>query len=126
MDGGGVLYETKDPLEIARLMDAVLDPRIEEAVLQSQDASLQRLQARDFDGTLLRFVDQTLAMPPRDAPEVSWDFWHQFDQFDRFEELRQFRPALYKALPIDPGSVVRDPGSGRTEPPDSESSGSRQ
>jgi glycosyltransferase involved in cell wall biosynthesis len=104
MDGGGVLYDTKDPLEIARLMDAVLDPRIEEAVLQSQDASLQRLRAKDFDGTLLRFVDQTLAMPPREAPEVAWDFWHQFDQFDRFEELRQFRPALYKALPIDPGS----------------------
>jgi glycosyltransferase involved in cell wall biosynthesis len=112
MDGGGVLYDTKDPLEIARLMDAVLDDsRIEEAVLASQDASLQRLRAKDFDGTLLRFVDKTLATPPREAPDVPWDFWHQFDQFDRFEELRQFRPALYKALPIDPGSVVRDPGS---------------
>ena len=34
MDGGGVLYDTTDPLEIARLMEAVLDdPRIEEAVL---------------------------------------------------------------------------------------------
>jgi len=114
MDGGGVLYDTKDPLEIARLMDAVLDPLIEEAVLQSEDAALQRLRARDFDGTLLRFVDQALASPPREAPEVAWDFWHQFDQFDRFEELRQFRPALYKALPVAPvvpGSVVRDPGS---------------
>ena len=38
MDGGGVLYDTKDPLEIARLMDAMLDPLIEEAVLQSQEA----------------------------------------------------------------------------------------
>jgi glycosyltransferase involved in cell wall biosynthesis len=110
MDGGGVLYDTKDPLEIARLMDAVLDPRIEEAVLQSQDASLQRLRARDFDRTLLRFVEQTLAMPPRQAPEVSWDFWYQFDQFDRFEELRQFRPALFRALP-KAGSGMRDPGS---------------
>jgi glycosyltransferase involved in cell wall biosynthesis len=107
MDGGGVLYDTKDPLEIARLMDAVLDPRIEEAVLQSQDASLQRLRAKDFDGTLLRFVDQTLAMPPREAPEVAWDFWHQFDQFDRFEELRQFRPALYKALRFESQLAVR-------------------
>ena len=126
MDGGGVMYDTKDPLEIARLMDAVLDPVIEEAVLQSQDAALQRLRARDFDGTLLRFVDQALASPPREAPEVAWDFWHQFDQFDRFEELRQFRPALYKALPVEPGSVVRDPGS---DPADSEnlrdSAGSR-
>jgi hypothetical protein len=117
MDGGGVLYDTKDPLEIARLIDAVLDdPRIEEAVLQSQDAALQRLWAKNFDQTLLQFVDQTLALPPRDAPEVTFDFWHQFDQFDRFEELRQFRPALYKALPIDPASVVRDPGSGGRDP----------
>ena len=34
MDGGGVLYDTKDPLEIARLMDAVLDDAdIEDAVV---------------------------------------------------------------------------------------------
>src|SRR5690349_12993655 len=117
MDGGGVLYDTNDPLEIARLIDAVLDDsRIEEAVLQSQEAALQRLRAKNFDQTLLQFVDQTLALPPRDAPEVTFDFWHQFDQFDRFEELRQFRPALYKALPIDPASVVRDPGSGGRDP----------
>jgi len=108
MDGGGVLYDTKDPLEIARLMDAVLDPLIEEAVLESQDAALRRLRARDFDATLLRFVDQTLATPPREAPEVAWDFWDQFDQFDRFEELRQFRPALYKALPDDPRLAAGD------------------
>ena len=108
MDGGGVLYDTKDPLEIARLMDAVLDdPRIEEAVLESQDAALERLRARDFDRTLLGFVDQTLARPPREAPEVTFDFWQQFDQFDRFEELRQFRPALYKALPVEPQVAVR-------------------
>src|SRR5690349_25019888 len=54
MDGGGVLYDTKDPIDIARLMDAILDdPRIEEAVLQSQDAALERLRAKDFDRTLL-------------------------------------------------------------------------
>jgi hypothetical protein len=121
MDGGGVLYDHKDPVEIARLMDAVVDdPRIQEAVVDSQDASLERLRARDFAGTLLRFVDQTLATPPRRAPEVPWDFWPQFEQFDRFEELRQFRPALYKALPVDPGSGIRDPGSDRAQPPGSE------
>ena len=33
MDGGGVLYDTTDPLEIARLMEAVLDnPELEEGV----------------------------------------------------------------------------------------------
>jgi glycosyltransferase involved in cell wall biosynthesis len=115
MDGGGVLYDTKDAFEIARLMDAVLDdPRIEQAVVQSQDASLRRLREKDFDGTLLRFVDETLATAPRAAPDVAWDFWQQFDQFERLEELRQFRPSLYRALPIDPGSGMRDPGSDRS------------
>ena len=64
MDGGGVLYDTTDPFEIARLMEAVLDdPALEEAVLQSQDAALARLLARDFAGTLLRFVDEVIARP---------------------------------------------------------------
>jgi len=100
MDGGGVLYDTTDPGEIARLMEVVLDDqRMEEAVVASQDQALARLLARDFAGTLLRFVDDLLQRPPRPAPEVAWDFWQQFDQFERFEELRQFRPALYKALP---------------------------
>jgi hypothetical protein len=110
MDGGGVLYDTTDPLEIARLMEAVLDnPELEEAVLQSQDAALGRLQARDFAGTLLRFVDGVIAGPPRPAPAVAWDFWAQFAQFDRFEELRQFRPALFQALPVS-GVGARDSG----------------
>jgi glycosyltransferase involved in cell wall biosynthesis len=104
MDGGGVLYDTKDPIEMARLIDAVVsDARIEEAVLSSQDAALDRLLKRDFGATLLRYLEQVLRQPPRPAPEVAWDFWSQFDQFERLEELRQFRPALYRALPEDPG-----------------------
>ena len=100
MDGGGVLYDTKDPFEVARLMAGILDaPDIEEAVLASQDAALARLRAKDFDGTLLRFVEQLTALGPRPAPEVAWDFWPQFDQAERLEELRLFRPAVYKALP---------------------------
>ncbi len=100
MDGGGVLFDTRDPIEIARIMEAILDdPRVEEAVLASQDAALHRLRARDFAGTLLGFVRETLSGPPRPAPEVPWDFWQQFDQFERLEELRQFRPAVYRALP---------------------------
>lgn len=103
MDGGGVLYDTKDPLHIARIMSALLDdPALEEAVVSSQDAALARLQRSDFAGTLVRYVDQVSAMPPRPAPEVAWDFWAQFDQFERLEELRQFRPALYRALPPPP------------------------
>jgi L-malate glycosyltransferase len=103
MDGGGILYDTKDPHDVARLIHAVLDDRsLEEAVLASQDAALDRLLQRDFSGTLLRHVEDVLRRPARPAPDVPWDFWAQFEQFDRFEELRQFRPALYRALPPPP------------------------
>jgi L-malate glycosyltransferase len=100
MDGGGVLYETKDPAEVAKVMEAILgDAALEQAIVASQDAALDRLRRRDFAGTLLRYVAQLLERPPRPAPEVAFDFWAQFDQFERLEELRQYRPALYRALP---------------------------
>jgi glycosyltransferase involved in cell wall biosynthesis len=103
MDGGGILHDTKDPLHVADLMSAVLDdPSVEDTVVASQNAALERLHQKDFAGTLLRFVDRLAAAPPRQAPEVSFDFWSQFDQFERLEELRQFRPALYQALPTAP------------------------
>lgn len=112
MDGGGVLYRTKDPFEVARVMDAILDdPAVEDVVLASQDAALARLRRADFAGTLVRFVEQVRAMPPRPAPEVPYDFWPMFDQADRLEELRQFRPAIFRALPTSglqpPASVAK-------------------
>ena len=108
MDGGGVLYGATDPFEIARLVSAVIDdPAVEDAVLQSQDAALDRLLQRNFAGTLLGFVDEMKQVPPRPAPEVAWDFWAQFDQLERLEELRQFRPAVFKALPLEPLSASR-------------------
>jgi glycosyltransferase involved in cell wall biosynthesis len=100
MDGAGVLYDDKSPAGIAKLMDAVLaDAATESAIVASQDAALDRLRQKDFAGTLLRYVDRSLQQPPRPAPEVAFDFWAQFEQFERLEELRQYRPALYKALP---------------------------
>ena len=103
MDGGGVLYDTKDPLEIARVMAAILDdPDLEDRIVGTQDAALARLLEKDFAGTLLRFVDRIRASAPRAAPEVPYDFWTMFDQAERLEELRQFRPAVYRALPVDP------------------------
>jgi glycosyltransferase involved in cell wall biosynthesis len=100
MDGGGVLYETKDPFQIARVMAAITDDAaVEDAVVASQDAALARLRAKDFGGTLVSFVEQVRALPPRYAPDVSYDFWPMFDQAERLEELRQFRPAMYRALP---------------------------
>ncbi len=117
MDGGGVLYDTKDPFDVARLMDAILsDPAVEAAILASQDAALERLLARTFGGTLLGFVDRVLSGPPVTAPDVAWDFWSQFDSAERLEELRQFRPALYQALPRmteDAGSPIPHPSSTR-------------
>ena len=110
MDGGGVLYYTKDPFQVGRLMNAILgDPAIEDAIVASQDAALARLQRKDFAGTLLRFVDQIRAMPPRPAPEVPYDFWPMFDQAERLEELRQFRPAIYRALPTSAEALVGKP-----------------
>lgn len=101
MDGGGVLYSTKDPIEIARVIDVVLDDdEVAEAIVASQDAALARLRRKDFAGTLVRFVDQVRELPPRSAPEVPYDFWPMFDQAERLEELRQFRPAVYRALPV--------------------------
>jgi L-malate glycosyltransferase len=100
MDGGGVLYDTKDPFQIARVMAAITDDGdVENAVVASQDAALARLHAKDFAGTLVRFVEQVRALPPRPAPDVPYDFWPMFDQAERLEELRQFRPAIYRALP---------------------------
>ena len=101
MDGGGVLYDTKDPFEVARLMAAILDDAdVEDAVDRHARTRRWRGCARkDFAGTLLRFVDQVRATPPRPAPEVPYDFWPMFDQAERLEELRQFRPAVYRALP---------------------------
>jgi glycosyltransferase involved in cell wall biosynthesis len=122
MDGAGVLYERQDPFDVARLMAAVLDdPALQEAILASQDAALERLRARNFASTLLRAVDEVLARPPREAPPVPWDFWAQFEQFERLEELRQFRPALFRALPDAPpdesalagGGPVAAGGGGR-------------
>lgn len=100
MDGGGVLYTEKDPRRVAGLMHAlVADHGLAERVLEAQDAALDRLLARDFDGTLLRFVRDILARPRRPMPEVAFDFWKQFALAEALEEIRQSRPAAFQALP---------------------------
>ena len=118
MDGGGVLYRAKDPFDIARVMAAILDDGdLEDEVIATQDAALDRLLERDFGGTLLRFVDQIRASSPRPAPEVPYDFWAMFDQAERLEELRQFRPAIFRALPMrEARGVRRDNPTEASEP----------
>ena len=72
MDGGGVLYDTKDPIEIARLMDAVLDDAdSRRRCIASQDAALDRCSGAGFrrHAAAVR-RRRSCAAPPRPAPEV--------------------------------------------------------
>jgi glycosyltransferase involved in cell wall biosynthesis len=112
MDGGGVLYEDRDPLRVAALLDAVLsDGPLYDRVIASQDAAVARLVAKDFPGLLLRFVERTLASPRAAAPRVAFDFWDQLTAYERLEELRLFRPGIYKGLPRAEGSRQSAEGS---------------
>ena len=110
MDGGGVLVRHQGSATRSRgsWTPSSTIRRIEEAVLASQDAALERLHGAGLrrNAAALRRRDAQ-RRPPRPAPEVAWDFWLQFDQFERLEELRQFRPALYRALPQEPGLGTR-------------------
>jgi glycosyltransferase involved in cell wall biosynthesis len=100
LDGGGVLYEDRDPCHVAALVDAVLgDPAITDNVLAAQDAALGRLLGKDFAGTLLGFVERIAQSPRRTGPHVAFDFWDQLRAYERLEELRMFRPAIFKGLP---------------------------
>ncbi len=103
MDGGGVLYTSKeDPRYVAALIDAVVSDRsLRESVLDAQDAALDRLVSRDFAGTLLGHVDRVLRSPRPPAHRVAADFWDQFRLAEEMAELRQYRPAAFKALPLD-------------------------
>jgi glycosyltransferase involved in cell wall biosynthesis len=103
MDGAGVLFHTKDPWQVAVLMDAILsDTDLQDAIVEEQLQAVARLQARDFDRTLLGFVERTLAAPRQGAPQVAFDFWHQFDALEQLEEVRRYRPAAFRALPEEP------------------------
>jgi L-malate glycosyltransferase len=100
MDGAGVLYDELDPIRVASLMDGVLtNTALQDQIVEGQLAAVDRLRAKDFDGTLLRFIDQIEAAPRAPRPHVTWDFWGQFDAAQELEELRLTRPAIYKALP---------------------------
>jgi glycosyltransferase involved in cell wall biosynthesis len=105
MDGAGVLFDTKDPAHVAAIVDAVAsNRRVADTIVEGQDRALDRLLARDFGGTLLGFVERALAAPPPPHPGVAFDFWDQYEQAQQLDELRQYRPALFKALPRPPGA----------------------
>jgi len=100
MDGAGVLFTEKDSEVVAALMDALISNHVlRDAVVERQLVAVDRLRAKDFDGTLLRLIDGILASPRAGRPHVAEDFWQQFDSAEELEELRLDRPSLYKALP---------------------------
>ena len=68
-------------------------------VIAAQDQALTRLAAKDFGGTLCRFVDEIGRTPRTGRPEVAFDFWNQLAAYEQLEELKRFRPSVYKALP---------------------------
>jgi hypothetical protein len=103
MDGAGVLYDWKDPAYVAALMDGILsDVDVQEAIVAGQLEAVRRLQAKDFEGTLLGFVDEILSSPRRGRAHVVFDFWHQFDAHEELQEIRMYRPSAFAALPEPP------------------------
>lgn len=111
MDGGGVLYGRKDPIEIAGMLDALVsNAGLRESVVARQDAALDRLLSQDFGGLLLGFVERALAAPRRSAPPIAFDFWDQVAQAEWLEEVRAHRPAAFQALPKATEFGARGPG----------------
>ena len=103
MDGAGVLFEDRDPLHVAALIDEIVsNAALQDRIVDGQLAAVDRLRSKDFAGTLLGFVDRILASPRAAAPHVAFDFWGQFDAAQELEELRMFRPAVFQALPAAP------------------------
>ncbi len=102
MDGGGVLYDTRDPERVAALVDAVVSSAdLEARVLEAQDGALARLGARDFAGLVVGFTRQVLEGPRRPPAAVCDDFWRQFKLAEELEEVRATRPAAFRALPYE-------------------------
>ncbi len=103
MDGAGVLFDTKEPGYVAALMDGILsNADLQDRIVEGQLAAVDRLQAQDFDRTLLGFVDGILQAPRRGVPHVAFDFWQQFDALEQLQELRRTRPSAFFALPEEP------------------------
>lgn len=105
MDGGGVLYTSKDPVHVAALIDAlVANDEMRDSVLDAQDAALGRLLAQDFSGRLLAFVKRAFRAQRQPVARLAFDFWEQVHEARRVTELRRSRPSYGHAFPKDPGA----------------------
>ena len=99
MDGGGVLITDKNPAAVAAIIHAVVTSQgLQDRILDSQDAALARLAAKDFAGTLLKFVAQVEQTPRVPHPPIAFDFWEQLEQAKRLADIRAYRPAAFQAL----------------------------
>jgi glycosyltransferase involved in cell wall biosynthesis len=108
MDGGGVLYESRDPRHVAALMNGILtDSALRSRVLEAQDAALDRLLAVDFDRLVVAFVERVLKSPRKPLPHVTFDFWRQYAVAGELEALREARPSAFQALPSAPAHEGR-------------------
>ena len=101
MDGGGVLYDSRDPRHVASIIHQLLsDQPFENQVLDAQDAALDRLRRQDFAGTLIRQVNRVLATPRLPQAPIAYDFWKQFVLAEELETIRIQRPGAFRALPF--------------------------
>lgn len=100
MDGGGVLYDRKDPRHVASIIHTMVsESALYDEVLRAQDAALDRLRQKDFGAALSGFVDDVRRRPRAAAARVAPEFWRQFEISEALEEIRQYRPAAFEALP---------------------------
>jgi hypothetical protein len=125
MDGGGLLVTTKEAMSVAALVnELVTDAALQDRVLVSQEAALDRLAARDFGGTLLHFVTQVQQRPRMARSAVAPDFWQQVALAQKLSEIRTFRPAAFMALPPPPdGRHVHEDREGHEDHEDHLSEG---
>jgi glycosyltransferase involved in cell wall biosynthesis len=100
MDGSGVLVTDKDPMAVAALIhEMATDSALADRIVAGQDAALARLEAKDFAGTLLGYIDRVQREPRMPHPATAFDFWDQVKLAEELEEIRLYRPAAFQALP---------------------------
>ena len=77
----------------------VTDAGLQERIVGSQDAALERLESKDFGGTLLGFVRQIRTVAAAEHPPIAFDFWDQVEARGRTRRNQGVSAAAYQALP---------------------------
>ena len=112
LDGGGVLFSSTNPVDIAIEMAAILESDArQDQILAAQSAALNRLQALDFPAIVNSYVGQALAAPHRPPARVAADFWQQYQLAIELDDIHAVRPSAFHALPAEATERVADVGS---------------